>query len=47
MVLPLIIPGLSTAQGDVTLFPGEHRGPGTPRDSPKVMLLQGEALGAD
>ena len=46
-MLSLIIPGLSTAQGEVTLFPGEHRGPGTPRDSPKVMLLQGEALGAD
>ena len=47
MVLPLIIPGLSTAQGEVTLFPGEHRGPGTPRDSPKVMPPEGETLGAD
>ena len=39
---PWIIPDLSTALGEVVLFPGEHRGPGTPRDSPKVMLLEGE-----
>ena len=37
-----IIPALSTV-----LFPGEQRGPGTPKDSPEVTLMEGEALGAD
>ena len=43
---PWIIPALSTALGQVTVFPGEHQGPGTPRDSPEVTPMEGEALGA-
>ena len=43
---PWIIPALSTALGQVTVFPGEHGGPGTPRDSLEVTPMEGEALGA-
>ena len=44
---PWIIPVLSTDLGEVAVFPGEHQGPGTPWDTPKVTLMEGKALGAD